>query len=78
MKFELHPVPSSTLREEIASCSEKAYERLRISDAKRLMMLDSEKEVREYAEEVSGFLVRETSVSHVHLSFSDGEKCTHI
>ncbi|MEW5300209.1 MAG: hypothetical protein WDW38_003048 [Sanguina aurantia] len=42
---------ASTVREEIASCSEKAYERLRIQDAKRLMMLDSEKEVREYAEE---------------------------
>jgi hypothetical protein len=39
-------------RDEIASCSEKAYDRLRIVDAQTLMMFESDAAVREYAEEV--------------------------
>lgn len=40
-----------TVRDEIASCSEKAYARLRLSDAQKLMMLDSEAAIRDYASE---------------------------
>lgn len=36
----------------MASCNEKAYEKLRISDAQRMMMFDSEAAVRQYAAEV--------------------------
>lgn len=39
-------------RDEIASCSEKAYERLRIQDAQKMMMFDSEKATLAYAVEV--------------------------
>lgn len=39
-------------REEVASCSEKAYERLRVTDAARMLMLGSEAEVRSYAQQV--------------------------
>lgn len=38
----------------MASCNEKAYEKLRISDAQRMMMFDSEAAVRQYAAEVGG------------------------
>lgn len=36
---------ATTVREEIASCSEKAYDKLRLVDAQKMMMLGSEKEV---------------------------------
>jgi hypothetical protein len=41
-----------TLREEIASCSEKAYERLRLVDAQKMLFFASEAETRSYAEQV--------------------------
>eukprot|EP00798_Chlamydomonas_sp_ICE-L_P020262 gene20262-27016_t len=40
---------ASTVRDEIASCSEKAYEKLRMVDARKLMMFDSDAAVQEYA-----------------------------
>ena len=43
-------------RDEIASCSEKAYDRLRIVDARKLMMFESDAAVREYADEVGPWL----------------------
>lgn len=42
---------SSTVREEVASCSARAYESLAVSDAVGLLMLGSEAEVEAYARE---------------------------
>ena len=39
-------------REEIASCCEKAYRALKVSDAKKLMMLDSTQDMLNYAQQV--------------------------
>mmetsp|Transcript_12269 Transcript_12269/g.26462 ORF Transcript_12269/g.26462 Transcript_12269/m.26462 type:complete len:264 (+) Transcript_12269:65-856(+) len=41
---------ASTVRDEVASCSERSYNRLRVTDAQKLMMFDSAAAVREYAE----------------------------
>lgn len=40
---------TSTVRDEIASCSEKAYGRLRVEDAQRLMLFQSPQAVLDYA-----------------------------
>ncbi|EFJ43044.1 26S proteasome regulatory complex [Volvox carteri f. nagariensis] len=42
---------ATTVRDEAASCSEKAYERLRVPDAQKLLLFDNDAEVREYANE---------------------------
>ncbi|KAG1668580.1 hypothetical protein FOA52_007315 [Chlamydomonas sp. UWO 241] len=42
---------ASTVREEIASCSERAYDKLKLADAQKMMMLGSEKELKAYVEE---------------------------
>ncbi|KAG2491322.1 hypothetical protein HYH03_010328 [Edaphochlamys debaryana] len=42
---------ATTVRDEAASCAEKAYERLRLADAQRLLLFDSEAALRSYAEE---------------------------
>ncbi|KAL4425703.1 hypothetical protein ABPG75_009719 [Micractinium tetrahymenae] len=42
---------SSTVRDEVASCSERAYESLSVADAVGLLMLGSEAEVEAYARE---------------------------
>ncbi|GFR52727.1 hypothetical protein Agub_g15281 [Astrephomene gubernaculifera] len=42
---------ATTVRDEAASCSERAYERLRLADAARLLLLEGEGAVREYAEQ---------------------------
>ncbi|GLC35908.1 hypothetical protein PLESTB_000518300 [Pleodorina starrii] len=42
---------ATTVRDEAASCSEKAYERLRVADAKKLLLFDNEAAVRAYAKE---------------------------
>jgi 26S proteasome regulatory subunit N12 len=39
---------SETVRDEIASCTEKAYERLSIADAKQVLMFDSESALLKY------------------------------
>lgn len=39
-------------REEIASCSEKAYNKLSLADAQKIMMFDSQQAVKSYAEQV--------------------------
>ncbi len=39
-------------REEVASCSERAYNSLSVADAAAMMMLGSEAEVVEFAAEV--------------------------
>jgi len=41
----------STVREEIAECSERAYNSLSVADAKKLMLFASDKETIEYAQE---------------------------
>jgi 26S proteasome regulatory subunit N12 len=41
---------SLTVREEIASCCEKAYARLKLSDAQHLMMFESQSAVKSYAD----------------------------
>jgi 26S proteasome regulatory subunit N12 len=41
-----------TIRSEIASCSEKAYSSLPVSNAKQLLFLDSEGAVVQFAQEV--------------------------
>jgi 26S proteasome regulatory subunit N12 len=41
-----------TIRSEIASCSEKAYASLPVSNAKQLLFLDSEGAVVQFAQEV--------------------------
>ncbi|GMH42165.1 hypothetical protein BSKO_10084 [Bryopsis sp. KO-2023] len=40
---------ASTVRDEIASCCEKAYDRLKVSEARELMLFRSDNEVVEYA-----------------------------
>ena len=47
-----------TIRKEIASCSEKAYPSVPISDAKSLLFLDSEGSVVKFAQE-SGWVVKD-------------------
>lgn len=47
-----------TIRKEIASCSEKAYPSIPISDAKSLLFLDSEGSVVSFAKE-SGWVVKD-------------------
>ncbi|PSC75509.1 26S proteasome non-ATPase regulatory subunit 8-like protein A [Micractinium conductrix] len=42
---------SSTVREEVASCSERAYESLSVADAASVLMLGGEAEVEAYARE---------------------------
>lgn len=42
---------ATTVRDEAASCSEKAYERLSLADAARLLRLGSEAAAREYAQQ---------------------------
>ena len=46
------PLPHPSCRDEIASCSEKAYARLRVADAQKMMMLDNEAAVRDFAGKV--------------------------
>jgi len=41
----------STVRDEIASCSERAYKQLSVSEAQKLMLFSSAKEALQYAEE---------------------------
>ena len=40
-------------RDEIASCSERAYKQLSVSEAQKLMLFSSAKEALQYAEEVN-------------------------
>ena len=47
-----------TIRSEIASCSEKAYPSLPLSNAKNLLFLDSERAVVEFAE-VRGWAIQD-------------------
>jgi 26S proteasome regulatory subunit N12 len=47
-----------TIRKEIASCSEKAYPSIPISDAKSLLFLESEGSVVQFAQEL-GWIVKD-------------------
>jgi hypothetical protein len=46
------PTPTPQVRDEIASCSERAYASLTLADAQRLMMFASAKEAAAYAQQV--------------------------
>eukprot|EP00873_Tetraselmis_striata_P002417 jgi/Tetstr1/422681/TSEL_013479.t1 len=61
---------TSTVREEIASCSEKAYQSLRVKDAKDIMLFKNEKEVLSYASE-RGWEVQDGKVL-----FTPAPKCS--
>lgn len=50
-----------TVRDEIAACSEKAYEFLTVTDAKKLLTISGDQEMREYAEK-HGWEVRNNCV----------------
>jgi CSN8/PSMD8/EIF3K family len=42
-------------RKEIASCSEKAYQQLLLKDAQKLLMLDNEAAVLQFAQQVRSY-----------------------
>ncbi|PNG99121.1 26S proteasome non-ATPase regulatory subunit RPN12B, partial [Tetrabaena socialis] len=42
---------ATTVRDEAASCSEKAYERLRLADAQKMLLFDNEAALRVYSEQ---------------------------
>lgn len=50
-----------TIRKEIASCSERAYPSIPVSDAKSLLFLDSEGSVVNFAKE-SGWVVKDSRI----------------
>ncbi|PNW70163.1 hypothetical protein CHLRE_17g708300v5 [Chlamydomonas reinhardtii] len=59
---------ATTVRDEAASCSEKAYERLKLADAQKLLLFDSEAAVKAYAQEhnwavVDGYVVFKTEAT---------------
>lgn len=43
-----------TIRNEIASCDERAYVSLPVADVKTLLFFETDKEVREFSKQVSG------------------------
>merc|ERR1711920_1109374 len=52
----------SMVKEELAACSEKAYESLSVSEAKKMMLLESDQELKELAEK-QGWVFKENRVS---------------
>lgn len=46
-----------TCRDEIAGCSEKAYDYLSVNDARQMLLFSSEQELFEYIKEVKLFLL---------------------
>lgn len=40
------------LRDEIASCCEKAYDHLKLNDAKEILMLDTDRDLKNFIENV--------------------------
>lgn len=51
--FERPLICFKTSRDEIAGCSEKAYDSLSISDARQMLLFSSDQELLEYIKEVS-------------------------
>lgn len=45
-----------TCRDEIAGCSEKAYDYLSISDARQMLLFTSDQELLKYSEEVNNLV----------------------
>lgn len=45
--------PPVIYRDEIAGCSEKAYDRLSTSDARQMLLFSSDKELLQYVEQVN-------------------------
>ena len=52
MVFLLIDFSSATFRDEIAGCSEKAYDYLSINDVREILLFSSERELLEYIKEV--------------------------
>jgi len=50
--FLLIDFSSATFRDEIAGCSEKAYDYLSINDVREILLFSSERELLEYIKEV--------------------------
>jgi hypothetical protein len=65
----VHQVLIGTIRKEIASCSEKAYPSIPISDAKSLLFLESEGSVVNFAKEC-GWVVKD---GRIYFPQEDGE-----
>eukprot|EP00898_Chlorokybus_atmophyticus_P004503 jgi/Chlat1/5053/Chrsp33S05053 len=51
----------TTVRDEVAGCSEKAYTSLKLGDARKMMMLPSDAEALEYAQQ-RGWEVRDSTI----------------
>jgi hypothetical protein len=56
--ISMHCCNCCPCREEIASCAEASYSSLKLADAQVLMMMSSNKELQEYAQQVRGVLLR--------------------
>jgi hypothetical protein len=61
MLLILSQILIGTIRKEIASCSERAYPSIPVSDAKSLLFLDSEGSVVKFAEEC-GWVVKDSRI----------------
>jgi aromatic ring hydroxylase len=57
----------SSCRDEIAGCSEKAYDYLSINDAKKMLMFSSDQELSQYISEVFLFLFRKVTENDLSL-----------
>ena len=63
-----------TVRDEIASCCEKAYSKLKLPDAQRLMRFDSEATVRGYASKQGWTIDSDGYISFASKQDADGGK----
>ncbi|THG00193.1 hypothetical protein TEA_003386 [Camellia sinensis var. sinensis] len=59
---------AKTVRDEIAGCSEKAYDSLSINDARKILLFSSDKELFEYVKELNLFTVRSAHSEHFVLA----------
>ncbi|GAA5978882.1 hypothetical protein JCM10908_002722 [Rhodotorula pacifica] len=58
------PTLLKTVRNEIAACDERAYESLPLRDARTLLFLESDQEVKEFAQSRNWYLDPSTSILH--------------
>ncbi|GAA5883238.1 hypothetical protein JCM3774_000639 [Rhodotorula dairenensis] len=58
------PTLLQTVRNEIAACDERAYESLPVRDARTLLFLESDQEVKQFAESRNWYLDPSTSILH--------------
>lgn len=62
-----------TVRDEIASCSEKAYSHLKVKDAQKMMMFDTERAVAEYAQQ-HGWQIQDGRIMFQARDAGDGKE----